>query len=247
MWGGNLLEAYGGFHSLPVDSEAKFHSSLGIDGLVKWSTLEDISSRDSFAEGLSIELNIAFPTVDWTFQQSVYGWAALQYQAYARGFIDVIGHSSQKVAFYAEHVLELAVNDVPIFGGDIYGFRRAPMIFDLAPGENKIDLRLIRDVRVMGGMGNPSVFVRLSFERCHTILNVVEKSIILPDVINGKLTSPVASIILCNAAEDWINIVAVQSHNVCVPPTFFISANPLTREGLSKCQTTKSVVCLICA
>ncbi len=218
MWGGNPLEAYGGFHSLPVDSEAKFHSSLGIDGLVKWSTLEDVSSCDSLAEGLSIELNIAFPAVDWMFQQSVYGWAALQYQAYARGFVDVIGHSSHKVAFYAEHVLELAVNDSPIFGGDIYGFRRAPMILDLAPGKNKIDLRLIRDVRAMGGVGSPSVFVRLSLGRCDTILNAVEKSMILPDVINGKLTSPYASIILCNAAEGWVNIVAVQSHNVCVPP-----------------------------
>ncbi len=175
MWGASPLEAYGGFPSLPVDSEAKFHSSLGIDGLVKWSTLEDVSSCGSFAEGLSVELNIAFPEVDWTFQQSVYGWAALQYQAYARGFIDVIGHSPRKIALYAEHVLELAVNNSPIFGGDVYGFRRAPIILDLGPGENKMDLRLIRDVRAMGGIGNPSVFVRLSFERCDTILNVVAK------------------------------------------------------------------------
>ena len=218
MWGANPLEAYGGFHSLPVDSKAKFHSSLGIDGLVKWSTLEEVSSCDSFAGCPSIELNIAFPSVNWSFQQSVYGWSALQYQAYARGFIDVIGHSSHKVAFYAEHVLELAVNDSPIFGGDVYGFRRAPMILDLVPGKNKIDLRLIRDVRAMGGIGSPSVFVRLRFERCDRVLNVVEKSTILPDAINGKLTSPYASVILFNAAEDWISIVAVRSHNVRVLP-----------------------------
>lgn len=228
-----------------MDSEAKFHSSLGIDGLVKWSTLEDVSSCGTLTEGLSIELNIAFPVVDWKFQQSVYGWAALQYQAHARGFIDVTGHSSQKVAFYAEHVLELAVNDRPIFGGDIYGFRRAPMILDLAPGKNKIDLRLIRDVRAMGGIGSPSVFVRLSFERCDTVLNVVEKSTILPDVINGKLTSPYASVILCNAAEDYINLVAVQSHNVRTTRLFMLT-NLLTREGLSTYQTTKSILGIIC-
>lgn len=218
MWGANPLEAYGGFHSLPVDSEAKFHSSLGIDGLVKWSTLEEVSSCDSFAKCLSIELNIAFPSVNWTFQQSVYGWPALQYQAYARGFIDVTGHSSHKVAFYAEHVLELAVNDSPIFGGDVYGFRRAPMILDLVPGKNKIDLRLVRDVRAMGGIRSPSIFVRLSFELCDRVLNVVEKSVILPDVINGKLTSPYASVILCNAAEDWASIIAVRSYNVRMLP-----------------------------
>ncbi|ERF77070.1 hypothetical protein EPUS_06288 [Endocarpon pusillum Z07020] len=213
VWGANPLEAYGGFHRLPVDSEAKFHSSLGIDGLVKWSTLEDVLSCGSFTERLSIELNIAFPSVNWTFQQSVYGWPALQYQAYARGFIDLTGHSSHRVAFSAEHVLELAVNDSPIFGGDVYGFCRAPMILDLVPGKNKIDLRLIRDVRAMGGIGSPSIFVRLSFGRCDRGLNVVDKSTILPDVINGKLTSPYASVILCNAAEDWVSIVAVRSYN----------------------------------
>jgi hypothetical protein len=208
------LEAFGGFHNLPVNGEAKFPSSLGIGGFVQWSTLEHISSDESDGMVPSIELDAAFSGVDWAFQQSVYGWAALQYQAFARGFIIVGGDSSCNVILHADNVLELSVNNKAHFGGDFYGFRRAPLILKLAPGENKIDLRLVRDVRSMGGLGSPSISVRLTVQRCTTLLNIVKKSVLLPDVINGKLTTPYASVILCNATDSWINVVDVQSCNV---------------------------------
>lgn len=222
MWGSNPLEAFNGFHNLPVDDGAKFSSSLGIGGTVGWSTLEDASSNDPDGGGPSTELNVAFPAVDWAFQQSVYGWAALQYQAFARGFTTVVG-ASCKVAFYTDNVLELAVNNKPLFGGDVYGFRRAPLILKLASGENKIDLRLFRDVRTMGGVGSPSISVRLTVQRCNAVLHVVKKSVVLPDVINGKLTSPYASVIICNETEDRINVVAIRSCNVSASPLLMLA------------------------
>lgn len=204
----------GGFQNLPVNDGAKYHSSLGVNGAVGWLTTEGLLSDSSDGYGKSIAINFAFPEVDWTFQQSAYGWAALQYQAFARGFINVVGKSSCSVALYTDKVLELSVNDKPSFGGDFYGFRRAPLICRLAPGENKIDLRLIRDVRSMNAVGSPSIPVQLALERCTTPINVVEKSAVLPDVINGNLASPYASVILRNESEDWINVVGVYSDNV---------------------------------
>jgi hypothetical protein len=160
--------------------------------------------------------------VDWAFQQSVYGWAALQYQAFARGSITVAGRSSRRVALYTDSVLEFAVNDEPFFGGDFYGFRRAPLVVDLLPGKNKIDLRLIRDVRSMGGSGLPSISVGLGVQLCTTLLKVVEKSAVLPDVINAKLASPYASAVIRNESKGWIELVAVQRRNVsALTPSMF--------------------------
>ena len=204
---------------------AKFHSSLGVGGLVEWSTLEDVMDHESDEYGRSIELNVAFPAVDWTLQQSVYGWPALQYQAFARGVINVAGHSSCTIALYTDNVLEFAVNDKPFFGGDLYGFRRAPLVLELAPGGNKIDLRLIRDVRLMGGEGSPSICVRLSAQLCTAVLNVVKNSLVLPDVVNGRLTSPYASVTLCNETEGWVDIVATQCREVCPTPPLVFTPN----------------------
>ena len=191
---------------------------------MQWSTLDDVLSDETGALGPSIELDIAFPGVDWAFQQSVYGWAALQYQAFARGFITVGEEWSCKIILHTDNVLELSVNGKTLFGGDFYGFRRAPLILKLAPGRNKIDIRLIRDVRSMGGLGSPSIPVRLAVQRCMAPLNVVEKSVLLPDVINGKLTTPYASVVLCNETESLICVVAVKSRNVSASPLHYADA-----------------------
>lgn len=216
MW--HATESFGDFHKLPLDVGATYHSALGTNGIVKWSTIDGISGENP--GGISCELNFAFEQVDWAFQQTVYGWAALQYHAYARGFITVVGKSPCRVILYADNVLQLALNDKVFFGGDFYGFRRAPMILNLAPGENKIDLRLVRDVRAMGGIGRPDMSVRLCALRSAAVLTANKRSIVLPDVIDRKLCSPYASIILRNESEEWINVVAVQTLPVSLPVIF---------------------------
>lgn len=210
------MEALGGFHSLPVDPEAHFHSSLGTNGIAQWSLIDDVSISHAGEEdnGASIDLEVAYPEVDWAFQQAVYGWAALQYQAFARGFLTVAGHSASRVVLYTDSVLEFWINGKPFFGGDFYSFRRAPLVLDLAPGANQIDLRLLRDVRSMGGVGCPSISLRLSVQLCSAALKVVENSAVLPDVINGKLVSPYASIIARNETGEWITVVGIDRKRV---------------------------------
>lgn len=199
-----------------MDYEADFYSSLGTNGVVKWSVIENVLDDHGASNGVCplIELTFTFPVVDWAFQQSVYGWAALQYQAFTRGFITLAAPSACRVAMFTDNVLEFAVNDKPLFGGDLYGFRRAPVVLDLVPGANKIDIRLIRDVRSMGGMERPSISIGLGVQLCTTVLKIVEKSAVLPDVINAKLASPYASVLLRNETKDWIQVTAVRSGNV---------------------------------
>jgi predicted esterase len=210
------LEALGGFHCLPIENGANFHSPLGTDGFVKWSIVDDACIEDADKDGYSAStrLNFAFPGVDWAFHQSVYGWAGLQYQAFARGFIHVSGQSSCRVAISADNILEFAINDKPFFGGNFYGFGPAPLILDLSPGENKIDLRLIRDVRAMGAGEGPSISVRLSAQICMDFVKVVENSALVPDVVNGKLASPYGSVIVRNECDNWISVIGIQTRNV---------------------------------
>lgn len=84
------------------------------------------------------DLSFGFPGIDWPFLQSVYGWSAFQYQAWARGKLTVEDETEQKVVLYTDHVIEFWVDDRPTFGGDFYAFRNAPLILHLSPGEHKI-------------------------------------------------------------------------------------------------------------
>lgn len=37
-----------------------------------------------------------------------------------------------------DHVIEFWIDDQSYFGGDLYAFRKAPLVLDLSPGEHKI-------------------------------------------------------------------------------------------------------------
>jgi hypothetical protein len=168
--------------------------------------------------GASVELNVSFPSVDWAFQQSVYGWAALQYQAMAIGSITLHEDIYARVSLFTEGILEMAVNDESTFGGDFYGFGRVPAQLNLFLGENKIVLRLIRDVRAMGGVGSPLISVRLKAQRSGpSNLQVVEDSVILPDVVNGKLASSYGSVIVRNEMiNSWVYVTGLESKSVSI-------------------------------
>lgn len=179
--------------------------------------------------GASIKLNASFPTIDWKFQQSVYGWPALQYQAFAQGLLIVTGKNSCRISLHTDNVLELAVNDKSFFGGDFYCFRRAPLILTLSPGENRITIRLIRDVRAMGGVGNPSVSVRLNVQHCTSTLKIVLKSSIIPDLVGGNFVTSYASVIVRNESEDWLHLLSLKSLPVSIAQPVQINAEPLTQ------------------
>ena len=161
-------------------------------------------------------LCVRFPEVDWPFLQQVYGWTIKQYQAWTRGYLVVLGKSSQTVVLFTENVLEFLVNGNSYFGGDAYGFRKAPLVLKLDPGEHRLEIRLVRDVRSMGGLDQPSLNITIEARISKETLSIVIDKLIVPDVIDGKLPSVYCSVPVRNNSWDWIEILEVDVFLVCV-------------------------------
>ena len=220
-WGADPLEYLGGFRTLRYNEHDQYHSSLATDGTVKWAILEGETrvATDSLTE---VKLDVSFPEVDWKFLQSFYGWAALQYQGWTRGHLRVNGSVPRTVILYIDNVLEFYVDKKPYFGGDFYAYRRSPLVLYLSPGEHTIDVRIIRDVRAMGGIGPPAVEIVLQAEISVESLVIVADSLLLPEIVGGKLPSDIASVPLRNQAQEWIRILAIESLDVCLLKTLGI-------------------------
>ena len=190
--------------------ETEYPSSLAPSGRVSWSTqqLESLSCSGGSAEA---SLIVDFPNIDWPLLQSVYGWAALQYQAWARGYITISSNSTHSIILYTDNVLEFWIDDDHYFGGDYYAYRRVPLVLHLDPGNHNIDIRLIRDVRVMGGTGEPKTLIKLKAESSDGSLALMGHKALIPDIISGVLASPFASLPVCNQGQDVIDILDIMT------------------------------------
>ncbi|CAO1602326.1 hypothetical protein XANCAGTX0491_005944 [Xanthoria calcicola] len=213
-WGADPLERIGGFRSLSYSESDRYRSSLAVNGTVGWSTLTVESSWTSSPGNAKADLLVRFDNTDWESLQSVYGWAALQYQGWARGKITVEGNQQRTVVFYTDQVLEFWIDDEHHFGGDFYGYRRAPLVLHLDPGNHQIDIRIIRDVRAMGGVGEPTVRIELEAEISGGGLKLVEGTVLLPDMVDGRLVSSLGSVNLRNEEHHWIDVLSLEAVNV---------------------------------
>ncbi|OCK80274.1 hypothetical protein K432DRAFT_425876 [Lepidopterella palustris CBS 459.81] len=227
-WGSDPLEFFGGFRNLQYDEETHYRSSIGTNGTVKWALFESKSTKSN-SSGSDVSLSVTFPKVDWTFLQSVYGWAALQYQAWARGEITVTADEPQTVLLYTDYILEYWIDDNHYFGGDFYGFRKAPLVIRLQPGSHRIDIRLVRDVRSMGGVGTPEINVELALRLVSGSLELAKDGILIADVVDGRLASPLASVVVRNTGGEDVTILGVEAMNDSVSastidPGFVVSA-----------------------
>ena len=157
------------------------------------------------------EIVVGFPDIDWGFLQSIYGWAALQYQAWMRGELTIRADESRTILLYMDNALEFLIDGKRYFGGDFYAYRRAPIVVHLNPGPHTIDVRLVRDIRAMGGIGAPVVSLSLRAEFSPGGLSVVEDKILLPEVIGGNLVSNVGSVPVRNEGREWIYILGIES------------------------------------
>lgn len=211
-WGADPLEYYGGFRTLEYHEQARFKSSLTTNGSITWRTQEAVRVQ---APGVGkITLEVGFPEVDWAFLSSIYGWAALQYQAWARGTITLDSHVRQTVVLHTEDVREFWIDNQSYFGGDVYSYRRAPLVLHLDPGAHRVDVRLVRDVRAMGGSGEPTVKVTLEAQISQGGLVASEDKVLVSDIVNGRLASPFASVPIRNEDQNSICVWSVRSTDV---------------------------------
>ena len=116
-----------------------------------------------------------------------------------------------------DYVLEFWIDEKPYFGGDFYAYRNAPLVLLLEPGHHRIDVRLIRDVRAMGGDGDPTVDVMLHVQRSMSSLAIDTDKLIVPDIVDRKLASTLACVPVRNEGAKWTEIWAVESVEVSFP------------------------------
>lgn len=214
-WGADPLERIGGFRSLSYNESDRYRSSLAVNGTVGWSTLTAELSSAGSPGNAKADFLVRFDNTDWESLQSVYGWAALQYQGWARGKITVGGNQQKTVVFYTDQVLEFWIDDEHHFGGDFYGYRRAPLVLHLDPGSHQIDIRIVRDVRAMGDVGEPTVRIGLEAKISGGGLKLVEGTVLLPDMVDGRLVSSLGSVNLRNEEHHWIDVLSLEAVNVC--------------------------------
>ena len=192
------------------NESSTYPSSIGTNASVGWS-LHTVDKLSQNADSAEARLTFAFPEINWSFLQSIYGWAALQYQAWARGQIVIHAGQPETVLLYTDNVLEYTVDGEHYFGGDFYAYRRAPLVLQLTPGPHQIDVRLVRDVRAMGGVGEPLLHVNIKVELSTNDLVVVENEILLPEMAVGSLVSSFGSVPLRNEGQKWTDVLEIRS------------------------------------
>ncbi len=105
------------------------------------------------------------------------------------------------------------MNGVHFFGGDFYAFRRAPILITLPAGRNRVDVRLVRDVRSMGG-DDISMTLSLDAHIATGTLRVLEDTVILPDLVDGHLPSALGSITVRNEADEFVELCGLGAPEV---------------------------------
>lgn len=228
-WGADPLEIQGGFRSLEYDPRASFRSSLPVNGTAHWNLTIAESLGTSISANAS--LSVSYSSVDWDFLKDIYGWAAVQYQAWARGELIISGKETQHIILHTDAILEYWVDDTHYFGGDYYSFRDAPPVLHLDPGRHRIDLRLAREVRAFGGILEPTIDVVVGVEQVSGSLDLARPGILVSDVIDGQLASPHGSVTLRNSGTHDIEITGIQAANVSTNVSTFFPLPRLDTGG----------------
>ncbi|KAF8468375.1 hypothetical protein BDZ91DRAFT_695632 [Kalaharituber pfeilii] len=226
-WGADPLKYHGGFQNIPFNATATFKSSLATNGIVNWSVAQFSPYIDKSGSG-TITIGFNSTIVDWDFLRSIYGWSGTQFQAWARGSLLVCPGPSQRkskavgsdirvpVNLHISPVLEYFLDKKPYYGGDMYGYRRAPAVPHLTPGVNyTLDIRITHDIRAFGGGMPPAleVFVEISMGEDGMGLVAEPKKAVVPDIVMGMIAGEGwASLPVRNERfKDWIEILKVAS------------------------------------
>ncbi|EDP51287.1 hypothetical protein AFUB_052910 [Aspergillus fumigatus A1163] len=167
-----------------------YQSALAVNGSVKWKTARALSHN--FAPGKT----------------------RTELHAWARGSLNTGHWAPQSVAIFTSGLLEIVIDGKRHFGGDFYNYGTVPIIIDLSTGDHAVELRLVRDVRASGAIGEPTIVVSLAAEIRNEPLSADNESLLLPDMCLGKLGTPWASINLHNNIADRITILAISSIGV---------------------------------
>ncbi|KAK6341052.1 hypothetical protein TWF696_009361 [Orbilia brochopaga] len=212
-WGSDPLERYGGFQALEPDGTSAFRSSLARNGTVEWTLAASVDKRRR-----AVSLSISFPDIDWDMMQSAYGWAGLQFQAWLRGHFDINPRMERDGCGFAIHtkqVQEFWVDGDHYFGGDVYGYGKAPVVLRLDKERKRhvIDIRVFNGIRMFGGRKPPKVDIELTLVHLCETLDIIEDASVFPDIVRGKPAGEYASLAIRNNGKVPLEIIGASSDN----------------------------------
>lgn len=130
--------------------------------------------------------------------------------------LEITGTEPQTVALFSGGLLEFWVDEEHHFGGDLYHYRKAPVLLQLPPGLHLLDLRLTRDVRALGGLSN-SVEVVLEAELREEPITLDQGSLLVSEMNQGRLGGIWGSINVQNNGAGWAEITSIRTYDVCLP------------------------------
>ena len=165
-------------------------------------------------------LQISAPGIDFDALRSIYGWSSIQHQTWIRGELTLTAHQATAVSLTLDHVLEFWLDGRSYFGGDFYGYGRAPLIIVMNPGRYCLDVRALRDVRAMGGVGSVDFPIRIQAHISKDdVLFVDIGKVLLPEIVEGRAPAGlVGAIPVQNHCNQWLELLAVQTENVFFGP-----------------------------
>ncbi|KAA8913215.1 hypothetical protein FN846DRAFT_772479 [Sphaerosporella brunnea] len=205
-WGADPLERFSGGFRVLSPSGAEFTSSLAESGAAVWSSNHYVPNPLT-PNAHTITPN--FTGTNWTALRGVYGWSALQYSAWSRGELKVCG--ARKVRLWLEGATgEVWVGDTQFWGGDWFGYRRAPVVLDLQEGTHEVSVRISGDVRAYGAV--EEVGFQLLVEEVKEG-GIVFGEVMVADVVGGLLVGQWASVGVRNEGDDWVEVLAVEGKN----------------------------------
>lgn len=174
-------------------SEQQYPSEIADNGKISWQIVK--TNPDGSVGPLE------YPNVTWENSRTPFGWTVLNHRTYFRGIIHV----------YRAGVYLVKMNNVISYKIDHYAHAGNPYSYDhatetsiyLSEGPHKLYVCTSYDVRIHGGSIPPKITFTGSFRALDDIdpnygmIAHVEDSI-LPEIMNGVLISPYASISVRN-------------------------------------------------
>ena len=194
---------------MEYSAETRYPSSIADGGHVQWASFEAKSVGEA-SKKCSASIRVDFDTVNWSLVQKVYGWSVTQCQAWVRGTLELSHPNNQPIELLLDGVLEFEVDGVPYFGGDMNGLRKAPVILHLDPGTHRLDIRLIHDVRSMGGIKEPILKAQIQASICKEALDIDADKVVAPEIVNGRLPSSWSSIPVRNSSRRLIEVTRIK-------------------------------------
>ena len=136
----------------------------------------------------------------WSFNRDFYGWTVNQWQAWARGDMNVSDEQAQQTwAVRCANVGEYWIDDQR-FHGDWYGYGERWSRVVLDPGVHRIRVRLASEVRLFGGGLPPSLTFVLEFQPVNNDVVPLQGGRIVPEAVDGRLVSAPLALGLFNGA-----------------------------------------------